>query len=148
MIQTMLRRRAERDTVELVEVNPAYTSAIGRVNYARRYGLSVHIAAAVAIVRRSARMSERVNYVYGYRGHRNALPAPVEARKHVWSQWSQVRKGLVKRDTEDYRLAAGIMSSARSLKGRGEMSASSGWLKITQLTQYLFLYCSETMQYP
>ncbi len=38
-IQTMLRRRAARAGVELVEVNPAYTSVIGRVNYAQRYGL-------------------------------------------------------------------------------------------------------------
>ena len=126
MIQTMLRRRAERDCVEIVEVNPAYTSTIGRVNYARRYGLSVHISAAVAIARRSARMSERVNYVNGHRGLRNALPAPVEARKHVWRQWAQIRKDLAQRDTDDYRLAAGITSSVRSLKGRNEMSASSG----------------------
>ena len=53
-IQTTFRRRAIRDGVELVDVNPAYTSMIGRVNYAERYGLSVHISAAVSIARRAA----------------------------------------------------------------------------------------------
>lgn len=91
-ILTTLRRRAERLGIELVEVNPAYTSVIGRVNYARRYGLSIHGAAACAIARRAARFTERVNYVYGYRGRRNTLPTKIESRKHVWTLWSKVIK--------------------------------------------------------
>ena len=117
-IQTMLRRRAEREAVELVEVNPAYTSVIGRVNYSRRYGISVHIGASVAIARRAACLSERVNYIYSYRGCRNALPAPAEARRHVWRQWAGVRKELAQRDSEKSRIASGSAFSARSRKGR------------------------------
>jgi hypothetical protein len=38
--------------VSTEEVNPAYTSVIGRVKYARPLGVSVHQAAALAIARR------------------------------------------------------------------------------------------------
>ncbi len=41
-------------------VNPAYTSVIGRINYAKRHGLSIHLAAALTIGRRYLRFSERV----------------------------------------------------------------------------------------
>jgi IS605 OrfB family transposase len=67
-IQTTFRRSAIRAGVELVDINPAYTSVIGQVNYAERYGLSVHISAAVSIARRAAQFSERVNYFHGLRG--------------------------------------------------------------------------------
>lgn len=119
-IQTMLRRRAARAGVELVEVNPAYTSVIGRVNYARRYGLSVHCAAAVAIARRAAGLSERVNYVHGPRGRRNTLPTASECRRHVWRQWARVRMDLVARDGQNNgRHTAGAASSASSYCPQG-----------------------------
>ena len=106
--------------VELVEVNPAYTSVIGRVNYARRYGLSAHCAAAVAIARRAAGLSERVNYVHGSRGRRNTLPTQSECRRHVWRQWARVRKDLVARDSQNGgRHTAGAASSASSYCPQG-----------------------------
>lgn len=33
---------AYRSGIEVIEVNPAYTSTIGAVNYAKRYGISIH----------------------------------------------------------------------------------------------------------
>ncbi|MBY3432831.1 IS200/IS605 family element transposase accessory protein TnpB [Rhizobium laguerreae] len=41
-------------------VNPAYTSLIGRVKFARRYGFSVHRSAALAIARRAMQLSEEL----------------------------------------------------------------------------------------
>jgi hypothetical protein len=38
--------------VKMVKVNPAYTSVIGAVNYARSKGISTHPGAAYAIARR------------------------------------------------------------------------------------------------
>jgi hypothetical protein len=38
--------------VKAVKVNPAYTSVIGAVNYARSKGISTHPGAAYAIARR------------------------------------------------------------------------------------------------
>jgi hypothetical protein len=41
-------------------VNPAYTSIIGRVKFAHRYGLSVHEAASVTIAQRAMGCTERL----------------------------------------------------------------------------------------
>ena len=78
--------------VEIAEVNPAYTSIIGRTKFAKRYGLTVHSAAALVIGRRHLRTSERVprhleNIPDGKGGH-VTLSLPVRNRdKHVWSTW-------------------------------------------------------------
>lgn len=45
----MVRGRCAREGVELIEVNPVFTSVIGEVKFAGGYGLSVHRAAACAI---------------------------------------------------------------------------------------------------
>jgi len=99
-IRYTIQSRAYREGVGIIEVNPAYTSVIGRVKYARSYGLSIHRAAAVCIARRSQGASERLpRYLDkipdGKCGH-VALSPPVRKRnKHVWSQWSEVRKSLL-----------------------------------------------------
>ena len=118
-IQSAIRRAAARAGVELVEVNPAWTSMIGRINYSRRYGLSVHLAAAVAIARRAARFSERINYVHGYRGRRNTLPTASECRRHVWRQWGLLRQDeAAARRRDKGRPSAGAMSSPSSYRER------------------------------
>uniref|UniRef100_E6QVS9 Transposase n=1 Tax=mine drainage metagenome TaxID=410659 RepID=E6QVS9_9ZZZZ len=45
--------RAAKDGVEVKTVNPKFTSVLGRINYASRYGLTVHQGAAVVIGRRA-----------------------------------------------------------------------------------------------
>ncbi len=45
--------RAVKEGVAVKMVNPAYTSVLGRINYANRYGLTVHQGAAMAIGRRA-----------------------------------------------------------------------------------------------
>ena len=50
--------RGHREGVEVHQVNPAYSSVIGRVKFMERYGLSVHQAAALALARRSLGCSE------------------------------------------------------------------------------------------
>jgi len=46
--------------VEIIEVNPAYTSQIGKIEFGGRYGLSIHHAAAICIARRAAGFSEKL----------------------------------------------------------------------------------------
>ncbi|MGC8505052.1 MAG: hypothetical protein ACP5MM_09715, partial [Acidithiobacillus sp.] len=86
-------------------VNPAYTSVLGRLHWADRYGLTVHEGAAVAIGRRELRLREvpahRVVHgenVFkapdGRNGH-VTLVTPVRKRsRHVWSYLSQVNRKL------------------------------------------------------
>jgi IS605 OrfB family transposase len=96
-----LARVCVRKRVKLVLVNPAYTSIIGLVKFAPRYGSSVHAAAALAIARRAMALSERLPAsgegisVLLASGDRVTLPRPARiARKHVWSSWSKLSDGL------------------------------------------------------
>ena len=52
--------RGYREGVEVHQVNPAFSSVIGRVKFMERYGLSVHQAAALVLARRSLGCSERI----------------------------------------------------------------------------------------
>lgn len=52
--------RAHDAGIEVVEVRAAYSSKIGRQKYARRYGLSVHRAAAFVLARRGQKFPDRL----------------------------------------------------------------------------------------
>jgi len=88
MIQTVIRARAFDAGIVLHEVNPAYTSVIGRYKFAARYGMSVHHAAALVIGRRFTGFGEKLP------GQLHVtLPLPARNRgKHVWSKWAAVSR--------------------------------------------------------
>jgi hypothetical protein len=46
--------------IELISINPAYTSVIGLVKFARMYGLASDEAAALAVARRGMQLTERL----------------------------------------------------------------------------------------
>jgi IS605 OrfB family transposase len=98
-VQQMLRAACFRAGVEVIGVNPAYTSTIGAVNFAQRYGISVHQGAALAIARRGLGFSESPTAPIGIvpvgNGGHVTFPLPVRNRgKHVWMFWSAVRRKL------------------------------------------------------
>lgn len=97
----LLRSRAEREGVEVMEVNPAFTSVIGKVKFMARYGLSPHTAAAVAIARRGLRFGERLRS-----GTARPLPARNRGR-HVWSDWRRVAQRLRAEQARGRRPSAG-----------------------------------------
>jgi len=111
--EAMLRSAAFRAGVDVLDVNPAYTSVIGAVNTAQRRGISVHLGAAHAIARRGLGLGERpiarqgqVTVSARHGGHVTfALPERNRA-KHVWSQWSGVRRRLSAALREHYRCGA------------------------------------------
>ncbi|VVM08185.1 hypothetical protein MAMC_02006 [Methylacidimicrobium cyclopophantes] len=94
-----LNAAAFRHGVEIIEVEPVYTSVIGAVNFARRQGISVHQGAAYAVARRGLGLSERPAVREAVVPTRNgghvtfALPVRNRA-KHVWSFWAGVRTRL------------------------------------------------------
>ena len=104
-IHTAISVRAAKDGVAVKMVNPAYTSVLGRLHWADRYGLTLHEGAAVAIGRRELRLREVPAHrlvhgenVFkapdGRNGH-VTLAAPVRKRsRHVWSYLSQVNRKL------------------------------------------------------
>jgi IS605 OrfB family transposase len=83
------------------QVNPAYSSIIGRFKFSSRYGMSVHQAAALVIARRFLGFSERLprlarDYLYRVGRIQSTLGKPADSPKHVWSRWGkllgQIRK--------------------------------------------------------
>lgn len=73
--------------IQLIEVNPAYSSIIGLIKYMRMYGLSSDTAAAMVIARRGMYLSERIpDSIAAY--------SEVNSEKHVWSQWNQLNKQI------------------------------------------------------
>jgi IS605 OrfB family transposase len=106
-----IKAAAFRVGVEVIEVNPAYTSVIGAVNFAQAKGISVHQGAAYAIARRGLGLSERPTVQEAVvptcnGGHVTfALPARNRA-KHVWSFWSKVRTDLKAAHVAHFRCGA------------------------------------------
>ena len=86
--------RGYRQGVEVHQVNPAYSSVIGRVKFMERYGLSVHQAAGLVLARRSLNCSERIprRWVCPVgNGVHIAFTVPVRKRvKHVWTYWGVI----------------------------------------------------------
>jgi IS605 OrfB family transposase len=96
-ILTHLKSRAFGKKIEVKQVNPAFTSLIGRVKFAVRYGLSIHHAAALCIGRRFLNLSEKVprhlDKIPDGKDSHVALSLPVRNRgKHVWSLWRDLSK--------------------------------------------------------
>jgi len=126
-----------RQGVALRRVNPAYTSIIGRVKFARRYGLSVHEAASVTIARRAMGYSERLP-----RSSTDTVKVPTNGcdhvtldlpvrkdaselapkSRHVWPRWNGLNKEYQK------ALAALGSSRRRSRPKRGKSQAWGGQL--------------------
>ena len=86
--------RGIRQGVEVYQLNPAYSSVIGRVKFMERYGLSVHQAAALVLARRLLGCSERIprrRVCPVGNGVHVAFTVPARKRvKHVWTYWGAV----------------------------------------------------------
>lgn len=86
-ILELIKARAFDAGIQVQEVNPAYTSIIGKQKFAQRYGLSSHGSAALAIARRSLSFSERPNRTSCH----GTSPAPARKRsEHVWKHWARM----------------------------------------------------------
>ena len=106
-----IKAAAFRAGVLVVEVNPAYTSVIGAVNYAQAKGISIHQGAAYAIARRGLGLSERPTVreacVPTRNGGHVTFALPVRNRaKHGWSFWSKVRTSLTAAHAAHFRCGA------------------------------------------
>lgn len=73
--------------IELIAVNPAYSSIIGLVKYLKMYGLASDESAALVIARKAMKLSERIP---------RSLTAysEVNSEKHVWSEWNQLNRKI------------------------------------------------------
>jgi IS605 OrfB family transposase len=121
-IKNNLKSKGWQEGVEVHEINPAFTSVIGRVKFSKRYGLSIHQAAALTIGRRSLKVSERIPRHLeaipdGKDGH-VALSVPVRNRsKHVWSLWRILNQELKTVHAAHFR-ARNRSSSSKPIPGQ------------------------------
>ena len=76
--------------IGLYKVAPAFTSQIGKIKYMRRYGISIHVAAAMVIGRRAMGFKERLP-----KAVRHLIPQDNKNRHH-WSQWRFLTRYLKK----------------------------------------------------
>ncbi|CAH2603355.1 transposase [Rhodovastum atsumiense] len=80
--------RCKRDGVDLVKVNPAFTSVIGRWKYAKCRGMSAHHAAALCIGRKALGHGERLVSMDGTALDSPARMSPRAERR----RWRGVRR--------------------------------------------------------
>ncbi|MCQ6278614.1 IS200/IS605 family accessory protein TnpB-related protein [Bacillus sp. EB600] len=83
-----IKSRAEKMGVAVFEVNPAYTSQIGKMKYMKRFGISIHEAASFVIARRAMGFKEKLPPVLG-----TLLPEKMVGTHH-WAQWGYISKML------------------------------------------------------
>lgn len=124
----MLERRCLKYGIELIRINPAYSSLQGLTKFMSMYGLNSGTAAALVLARRALRKSERLP-----RGLQNALKKPVDSFRHVWGAWSQVARLLNTKGGRNRHLFYSQRGEANSLlevnlatlRGSGEGIATS-----------------------
>jgi IS605 OrfB family transposase len=85
LFRTSLESRCRRFGVELIKVNPAFTSIIGMIKFMSKYGLNSGTSAAMSIARRAMNLSERIP---------NCLLKPEDRNRHCWSAWNRVARFL------------------------------------------------------
>jgi len=92
-----IKSRSFRFGCEVFQVNPAYTSVIGRVKFSKRYGLSIHHAAAFCIARRIYGFSEHPplssEFIPDGKGNHVIFSLPARNRgERDWSFWGRFSK--------------------------------------------------------
>lgn len=100
-----LKARAFDAGLEVLEDCARYSSVIGRSKFAKRYGMTVHQAAALVMARRVMAYSERPNP----KDHGTRAELAKKRHRHVWSTWGWV--------LGQQRRAAAVAPRRRPAKG-------------------------------
>ncbi len=80
----LLQARCFKLGIEVIEVNPAYSSLIGLIKFMSMYGMNSATAASLVLARRAMYLSERPPARTAYQG--------TEPRKHIWLHWGSIGK--------------------------------------------------------
>ena len=128
--QQLALSKGARLGIELIKVNPSYTSTIGRVKYAAARGRTVHQAAAGAIARRGQRLVEKlpgrdqIKVPVGGKTREFSLPVRNRAELNgvAWRKLHQTLTTFLRRD---YLATRGTPSAPSRAKGRSSVKATS-----------------------
>lgn len=133
--QKLVRSKSGKEGVEVLSVNPRYTSLIGQIKFRGYKKLTQHELASLAIARRGLRLSERPK-------QKVTLKEPVrildsegithfqnESKvRHVWSYWSRSSKTLRKQYNKLYTNSA-KRSSTNPIFPMGKFCDSEAFLE-------------------
>lgn len=122
--QETAQSRCEREGVELIRVNPAFTSTLGFAKFGG-YEISTHVAAAMAIGRRGLGFGELLKA----RTASPRLGAALQTRlreiakgrkagEHVWKAWKELTPWL-RLEMRNHRRPRSVPSGGASHPGRG-----------------------------
>ena len=131
--QDLVKSKARLKAIEVVEVNPAYSSLIGMTKYMSLYGLNSGTAAALVLARRGLRFSERLSRrLY-------AFVSPVDETKHVWSYWARISrllKGCRRHSFFAMRVRVGVKLDGRepSNKSRTRLRSNDAPVILSDIT--------------
>jgi hypothetical protein len=135
----LLEAKCFRAGVELILIDPAYTSTIAAVKYASRRGWSVHAAAAGVIARRGQKLTERLPRIDAVirvpvRGGHHALELPArkdgDSRVAAWRSVHAAYRGVVR----EHWLATRRGLPRRSAEGTPGNGGNAGPLSRTTVT--------------
>ncbi len=107
----LIHSKARLSAIQVVEVNPAYSSLIGMIKFMSLYGLNSGTSAALVLARRLFRFSERLPRCL------TALLEPVDSNKHVWHYWaatSKLLKGCHRHSFFNVRIRFGVKPNIQS----------------------------------
>lgn len=129
--QSLARGKASRLGIELIFVDPAYTSVAGSVKYAVRLGRTVHQAAAGVIARRAQGFKEKrpkrcadrsTTYRAPLMGNTAVLTLPAESGQCTRASWATIRKSLTQHCAEQVRVRK---DASRQLKFKSELPVNT-----------------------
>lgn len=108
--------------IEVIKVNPAYSSFLGLIKYCKMYGLASDEAAALVLARRAMRLSERVP---------RSIKAFIEvnSRKHSWSVLNQLNKKLAIKNRHDFYGITNRELEVKLLGEEGKLTRPKGKLR-------------------
>lgn len=113
-----IKTKALKEGVDLIFINPAFTSIIGRLKFMFRYGLSTHVSAALTIARRQNHYSEKLPRYLEIKDNKSSKSAFLlperNRKKHVWSDYKKLYQKL--KQTVDVLHVSTIIRSSRPLK--------------------------------
>ena len=131
MFETMIHTRAAKYGIEVISVNPAFTSVIGYFKFGYGNGLNRHESAAVAIARRITRpkgnhFSERIRFRTKHPEAPNPktlLPPATDGNRHPWRGWRRLG-GLLKKSTQYGKTRATASSAGGSVSNDDDLDYS------------------------
>lgn len=95
---TMLECACKRSGIEIVKVQPQFTSKIGLYKYCHQYGMVVHNGASMVIGRRSYKFKEKIPKILK---EKTVTDIDKFEKKNEWSKWNEINKSIKRKVGEN-----------------------------------------------